>query len=402
MNSQFHIALRYLFAKKTHNVINIISIISATGIAIGSMALILILSVYNGFDSSIREIYESYKADFTITPSSGKILTIEQIQLQKLSETENVKSAHTIVEEKVFVRYGSKETIATIRGIDTAYLTSNAIGENLIEGYAQLSLNEINYALMGNLLAYNLGARVRFTTPLEIYFPKKDSNISITNPLESINIKEFYHGGTFRFKGDMTEEGSILYVSQKAAKELVGMQNNEFSSVEIYLTPDANGKKIRDEIQNILPDSIIKDKSQQNATLYRMMKAEKGAIYLILFFVTAIISINIFSCLSMMIAEKRDDIATFLGLGATNEFIKRIFILHGMFISLSGCLIGVVIGTAVALVQQKFGIVTMPGNFVISTFPVEIHITDIIMTVIGVCSIGFLISYLPAKKIFKK
>ena len=399
MRNQFHIAFRYLFAKKSHNVINIISIISAAGIAIGSMALILILSVYNGFDSSIREIYESYKADFTITPSCGKSFTIKPAQLQKLQESNMVKSAHTIIEENVFLKYGTKETIATLRGIDTLYLASNAIGENIIEGKARLSLNEIEFAILGNLLAYNLGAKTRFTTPLEVYFPNKGSDISITNPLESINIRQFYHGATF--KGEVSEESSMIYVSQEAAKQLVGMEENEYSAVEIFLNPKAEKEKARKEIENILQYGVIKDKSQQNATIYKMMRAEKGAIYLILFFITAIISINIFSCLSMMIAEKKEDITTFLGLGATNEFVKKIFILHGTFISLTGCIVGTVAGTIIVLIQYKYGIISMPGNFIFSTFPVEVQFADILITIIGVCSIGFIISYLPAKKFFK-
>ena len=399
MRNQFHIALRYLFAKKTHNVINIISVISAAGIAIGSMALVLILSVYNGFDSSIREIYEGFKADFTITPSAGKTLYIEPALLQQTSSLQEVKSVHTIIEENVFLKYGSKETIALMRGIDSLYLESNPLGNSILEGKAQLALNEVEYAIMGEVLAYSLQARVRFQTPIEIFFPKKDANVTIANPLESVNYRKLFHGATI--KGQGTDESSILYVPQKAARALTGNSENEFSTLEIFLHPEADKEMARKSIQNLYPRSIVKDKLQQNDTLYKMMKAEKGAIYLILFFITAIISINIFSCLSMMIAEKRDDIATFLGLGATNEFIKRIFILHGTFISMAGCLAGTALGLLAAWGQQTFGFVSMPGNYMLSAFPVEIHFADVMITVIGVCGIGFLISCLPALKIFK-
>ena len=399
MRNQFHIALRYLFAKKTHNVINIISVISAAGIAIGSMALILILSVYNGFDSSIREIYEGFKADFTITPSAGKTLYIEPALLQQTSSLQEVKSVHTIIEENVFLKYGSKETIALMRGIDSLYLESNPLGNSMLEGKAQLALNEVEYAIMGEVLAYSLQARVRFQTPIEIFFPKKDANVTITNPLESVNYRKLFHGATI--KGQGTDESSTLYVPLKAARVLTGNHENEFSTLEIFLHPEADKEMARKNIQNLYPDSVVKDKLQQNDTLYKMMKAEKAAIYLILFFITAIISINISSCLSMMIAEKREDIATFLGLGATKEFIKRIFLLHGTFISLAGCLVGTVLGLLVAWGQQTFGFVSMPGNYMLSAFPVEIQFADVMITIIGVCGIGFLISYLPAQKFFK-
>ena len=286
-----------------------------------------------------------------------------------------------------------------MRGIDSLYLESNPLGNSILEGKAQLALNEVEYAIMGEVLAYSLQARVRFQTPIEIFFPKKDANVTITNPLESVNYRKLFHGATI--KGQGTDESSILYVPQKAARALTGNSENEFSTLEIFLHPEADKEMARKSIQNLYPRSIVKDKLQQNDTLYKMMKAEKAAIYLILFFITAIISINIFSCLSMMIAEKREDIATFLGLGATKEFIKRIFLLHGTFISLAGCLVGTVLGLLVAWGQQTFGFVSMPGNYMLSAFPVEIQFADVMITVIGVCGIGFLISYLPAQKFFK-
>ena len=399
MRTRIHIALRYLFAKKKHNVINIISGISAAGIAIGSMALVIILSVYNGFDNSIREIYESYKADFVITPQSGKTLTLSPEALSSLENTAQIKSFHPVIEENVFLKYGSKETIAHLKGIDSSYLHANPLGINLREGHAILSRNEIAYALLGEVLAYNLGARSRFTTPIELYFPKNNGNISITNPLESINTRKLYHGGTIN--GQTSDENEIIYISLQIAMELTGKKENECSAIEVFLESGTSESEIKEKIKAIFPNCSVKNKLEQNETLYRMMNAEKGAIYLILFFITAIISINIFSCLSMMIAEKRDDIETFLGLGATKEFTKSIFLLHGTFISLLGCLVGTFIGTAVAMVQQIFGFITIPGNYILSSFPVEIRCTDILITFIGVSLIGFLISWIPCKKIFK-
>ena len=400
MRTRIHIALRYLFAKKKHNVINIISGISAAGIAIGSMALVIILSVYNGFDNSIREIYESYKADFVIAPKSGKTLILTPEQLSRQAWPTQVQSAHPVIEENVFIKYGAKETIARMKGADSAYFEANPLGSNLIEGSSRLHLNEIGFAILGEVLAYNLGARTRFSTPIELYFPKTDGNIPITNPLESVNYCKIFHGGTLQ--GQSSDESSLIYVSRQIAMELTGRADNECSSVEVFLNKGITGAyDVKGEIESLFPDCTVKDKLEQNATLYRMMNAERGAIYLILFFITAIISINIFSCLSMMIAEKREDIETFLGLGATKEFVKEIFLLHGTLISLLGCIAGTVIGTALALAQQIFGFITIPGNYILSAFPVEIRATDILLTFVGVSLIGFLISWIPCKKIFK-
>ena len=409
MGTPLHIALRYLFAKKSHNVINIISIISAAGIAIGSMALILILSVYNGFDNSIKQIYESYKADFLITPVSGKTFSIIPDKLEQLSTLQGIESYSPVLEENVFIKYGSREAIATIRGVEDEYLMHSHIQNNIVEGEAKTSHGEIQNVLVGQNLARNLGLRVRFLTPLEMYFPKKEGNISLTNPLACLNTATFYPSSVIKTDGEA--DANILYAGIDAVRALSGAPDNSYSQLEIYLpvptkTSIKNLKKeysgIMESLQQIFPECSVKDKAAQNATLYRMMKAEKFAVYLILFFVIAIISINIFSCLSMLITDKTEDIATFLSMGATKELVQKIFHLHGFLISLTGCLIGTSAGLALAFVQQQTGIISMPGNYLVSAYPVNIQIADIAITVLGVSATGFAISFLPVSKFFKK
>ena len=394
MRSEFHIALRYLFAKKKHNVINIISIVSAAGIAIGSMALVLILSVYNGFDNSIREIYESFKADFTISPSTGKTLLIQEEEIAHIESLKGVAAAYPLVEENVFVKYGNKETLAILIGTDTSYLSMY----RLREGELSFNKGETNYTIVGLDLARELGIRTRFLTPLKLFFPKKRGEISITNPLESINEQIIYPSALL---DDINNtRAKALYVKTDIAKGLTGMSENEFSSIEIFLQTPSDKQTVREKLESIVPDSIVKDKAQQNATLYKMMKAEKLAVYLILFFVIGIISINIFSCLSMLVTDKREDIQTFISMGCSPDMIKRIFHLHGSLISLTGCIAGTSLGILLAILQKEFGIISLPGSYIISAYPVAISITDIAITFIGVSLTGFLISYLPAKKIF--
>ena len=394
MRTPLHIALRYLFAKKTHNVINIISIISAAGIAIGSMALILILSVYNGFDNSIKKIYEGYKADFLIAPTLGKTIEITPEQISKLNALEGVSQLSKVIEEDVFVRYGNREEIATIRGIDTSYLKHNHINGNLIEGEASLSLGEIGYAIVGQQLARSLGLRVRFITPIELYFPKTDSNISITNPLESLNSLSLYPKGIVKTDGE--DNPNIIYAGSNVVKKLLQKGDNEVSYIEVYTKDD-----VKKQLEEIFPLCSVKNKEQQNATLYRMMKAEKFAVYLILFFVIAIISVNIFSSLSMLVTDKKEDIETFLSLGATKELVQKIFHLHGFLISLFGCALGTAVGTALAIIQKTTGIISIPGNYLITAYPVDIQFADIAITFLGVCSVGYLISWLPLRNFFK-
>lgn len=398
MRTEFHIALRYLFAKKKHNVINIISIISAAGIAIGSMALILILSVYNGFDNSIREIYEGFKADFIITPSSGKTLEVSPEELGLISQIDGVAYACPIVTENIFVKYSGKEAIATIIGIDSSYFSWNSIAENPVEGRPSLEKGEIKEGVVGEDLARELGIRVRFITPLEMYFPKKDGTISVTDPLASINEEKLFPSAILKSTGN--DIPNAVYTKSAIAKKLIGQGENEYSSMEIYLHPGAKAEEIRKDLSSVLPDSTVKDKYQQNASLYKMMKGEKFAVYLILFFVIGIISINIFSCLSMLVTDKKEDIAIFMGMGAEKGMIGRIFHLHGTLISITGCTLGTIAGTAAAIIQKYYGIVSLPGNYIISAYPVDIRIQDIAITFIGVSLIGYLISFLPVRKIF--
>ena len=399
MRTPLHIALRYLFAKKSHNVINIISIISAAGIAIGSMALILILSVYNGFDNSIKKIYEGYKADFVISPTQGKIIAASEEKIAQISAMEGIESVSPIIEENVFIKYAGREEIATLRGIDTTYLQHRHIADNIVEGKAALNLGEIEYAIVGQQLARALGLRVRFITPIELYFPQKGGNISITNPMESLKTITLYPKAMVR--GDGEETPNVMYANTDAVKRLVQAKENEYSYIEIYTASKETEDKIKSELEKIFPECTVKDRQQQNATLYRMMKAEKFAVYLILFFVTAIISVNIFSSLSMLVTDKMEDIETFMSLGATKELVQEIFHLHGFLISLLGCIIGMSAGIILALIQQTTGIIQIPGNYLISSYPVDIQFADIVITFIGVCGTGYIISWLPLRKFFK-
>ena len=400
MRTPLHIALRYLFAKKSHNVINIISIISAAGIAIGSMALILILSVYNGFDNSIKQIYESYKADFVITPATGKVLTFTTDNITQITEIKGIAAYEPILEEHVFLKYGNRDAIATVRGVKESYLNRNHIHNNLVEGETKIRHGEIQHAIIGQQLARTLGLRVRFITPLELYFPDKEANISITNPMESLNSQTLYPSAIVKTDGEELQE--LLYAGIDTIRELTGNNKDEYTSIEVY-TGAISAKQaaeIQERLKKVFPQCNVKNKEEQNATLYRMMKAEKFAVYLILFFVIAIISVNIFSSLSMLITDKREDIETFLSLGAPEELVQKIFHLHGALISVMGCSIGIAVGTILALIQQYTGIISIPGNYLISAYPVDIQVLDILITFIGVSGTGFLISRLPLRKVF--
>lgn len=400
MNLPLHIAIRYLFAKKSHNVINIISLISAIGIALGSGALIIILSVYNGFDNSIKEILESYKADYVISPAKGKTLDITQSWYKEIIDLESIAGVYPIVEEDVYVNYGNTQSIAHARGVEQAYLQEINIEKDCFHNNPNLYHGEIPHAVLEENLAYKLGARFTLNTPVELYYPDKNSQIHLSNPAASLNYSRLFLGDIY--KNATVENRDIIYVPLEILQNLAEYKPYECTCIELYKDSTFDLNKDDKTLREIIPNGvIIKDKAQQDQTLNRIIQAEKVIVYIILFFVILIISINIFSSLAMLILDKDEDIATFLALGATEKSIKRIFYLHGVFICMFGTISGIVIGVALSLIQKHFEIISMPGNYIIESYPVDLQITDIIITFLGVTIISVLVSYLPAAKFLK-
>lgn len=405
MNLPLRIALRYLFAKKSHNIINIISLISAIGIAVGSMALIIILSGYNGFDTLVKSTYNSYEADLVLTPQTGKKIPNTDKIISKLKRYGTVTP---VIEENVFVIYVDNQTVAGMRGIN---ITDNSykMAANLQEGEFKLFFGDIPQAVTGTSLAYALGIRTRFVDKLEVYFPKKGENTGrnllslAANPLAALNKDEFPVAGILNLEKNFDK--NLFYIPIANARKLAGYGDNEATSIEVYLLPDktSNSKKAEKEIRTALEgmNIAVKNHYQQNEAMYKIMRIEKFVIFLILFFVVMIISINIFSSLAMLIIDKNDDIATLSSMGATTNTIKKIFVLQGWLISVAGAISGIIIGLIICLLQIKFGIVSLPGNFITNTFPMEIRFMDMLAVLVGVTLGGYLIAGLAAKKIKK-
>ena len=397
------IAKRYLFAKKSHNVINIISAISAIGMAIGTAALIIILSVYNGFDSLVRSMMSSVEPDLMITPSSGKVFVPEGEVYDWIYDQPTVKNMCGVLQEQVFISYDGQQGIAKAKGVDSIYEEETPLRDHMYDGEFSLHRGDIPLASVGTGLAHSMGINPRFLSPIEIYFPSRTRRISMTNPLSSIEAIKVWPSSIFSISNDIDAELMILPISQM--RELLEY-DDEVSAVEIRLTEEADSeelKRLQKEIgERLGPDFKVKDRFQQNESLYKMMKYEKAAIFMILIFVIIIIAFNIFGSLSMLIIEKRGDIETLRSLGAQDSLIRRIFVLEGWMISLTGLAAGLVLGTGFALLQQQFGFIKMPGHFIVQAYPVILSWTDIIITIVGVATIGYLIALLPVASFYRK
>ena len=397
------IAGRYLIAKKSHNVINLISAISAIGMAIGTAALIIILSVYNGFDSLIRSMMSNVEPDLMITPATGKTFTPEGDVYDWIQEQEAVKTMCCILEEEVFVKYADKQSLVKAKGVDWVYEAESPLHDQMVRGEFALHKGDVPLACFGAGLASTLGIDPRFLTPVEIYFPSRTRRISTSNPASSLEYIKVWPSGVFQAGSDIDQELMILPIEQM--RELLEYET-EVSAVELRLqdgTSTNELQRLQEEISSRLGDGFkVKDRYQQNESLYRMMKYEKLAIYMILIFVIIIIAFNIFGSLSMLIIEKRQDIMTLRHLGTPERTIRRIFVLEGWMISLIGLAAGLVMGIGFALLQQHFGFIKMPGHFVVQAYPVVISWIDILLVTAGVATIGYLIALLPVSFLSKR
>jgi len=392
MNLSSYIAKRYLFAKKSHNVINIISIISAAGIAIGCMALIVILSIYNGFDSIVRSLYSSYTPDLVITPAAGKVFSPFGEKFDLLKKDPSVLSFSEVLEENVFLQYGDKHVIATAKGVDSVYEHTTGLKDHIVEGNFDLQFGGISQVVIGRFLAMELGLKTQFVTPLDVYFPSRTGDVSLLNPISSLKMETLYPAGIVSL--DQNFDKKYIFIPLASLRSLLEYEN-EVSAIEINLVSGVS-KNIQKKFSEILgSDYVIKNKYQQNESLYKLLSYEKLAIYLILLFIMIIISCNVFSSLSMLIIEKKFDIEILKSMGATDRLIKKIFVTEGWLISFCGIVVGVVLGLMICVVQQQFGIVKMPGNFIIDAYPVVIKFTDILIIVFGVGIIGYLIARMP-------
>ncbi len=397
MNTTFFIARRYLFARKSHNVINIISVISAAGIAVGCAALVIILSIYNGFDNLLKGMFDSYTPDLVISPRENKVFAPSEATMEVLKGREEIAFVCEMLEETVFLKYGEREAIVTARGVDSTYQDVTGLGRFIAQGAFDLRDGEIAQMVLGAAIAQDLRINTTFLTPLEVYFPSRTARVSLSDPTAALKKVRVFPSGIISM--DKTFDEQYVYMPIASLRNLLEWER-EVSSLEIRVKPEyltATGtvsRQFQSEIATMFGEAYqVRNKYQQNESLYKMMTYEKLAIYLILLFVVLIISCNVFGSLSMLIIEKQEDIGILRSMGADDKMINRIFTTEGWMISLLGAAVGVVLGILVCLAQQYFHLVRMPGNFVFSYYPVQLQLTDLLLIFVSVAAIGYLMSH---------
>ena len=399
MHLPLFIARRYLFAKKSHNVINIISAISAVGMAIGTAALIIILSIYNGFDELVKSTLSNVEPDILITPAKGKVFIPNGETFDRIRQNPLIDEYDLILQENVFVDYDGHQGIAKAKGVDSAFEAESPLAEHITNGEFSLHKGQLPQMVVGAGLAYKMGMNPAFLASVELYFPIRDRNFSLANPAASIETVRMRPSGIFSVNQQIDNDLIILPIEQM--RKLLGYEE-EVSGVELRLVEGSTAKDLRSAIKDIQkelgPEFKVLDRFRQNPSLYKMMRYEKAAIFLILIFVIIIIALNIFGSITMLIIEKKDDIETYRSLGATDQMLRRTFTLEGWLISLLGLAAGLVVGIGFSLAQQHFGFIKMPGSFLVNAYPVILQWQDVLATIAGVALIGYIIALLPVRR----
>ncbi len=405
MRLPIFIAWRYLFSKKSHGVINLISGISAAGMAIGTAALIVILSVYNGFDSIVRDSMGNVEPDILVVPAAGKVFIPEGEGFDWAYKEESILNMSTVLEENVYIQYADKSGIALARGVDFVYEEESPLRDKIVDGEFSFHKGDIPLAVAGSGLAYKMDINPHLLGGIDVYYPRRDAPFSASNPAASLLSTKVYPSGVFSVSSEIDDE--LLLVPIETLRKLLGYSGDEVSGVEIRMKEGTGARDLARTIRTLRtklgPSFRVLDRYGQNETLYRMMKYEKAVVYLILIFVIIIIAFNIFGSLSMLIIEKEEDIDTLRSLGMKDSSIKEVFVLEGWLISLLGLGIGALVGILVTEAQSYFGIIQMPsGSFLTTAYPVVLQWKDVLLTVVSVAAVGYLIALLPVARLKKE
>lgn len=393
MRLPLYIAGRYLFARKSHNVINIISAISAAGMALGTAALILVLSVFNGFNGIIEKNLSSVEADLRIVPAEGKVFVPEGPAFDWLYDAPEAGSISSIISDKIFISYDGRQSVVNAKGVDDVYAEETGL---------QLKREDLKLAVVSSDLAWNLGINPKFLSPIQAWYPERRGTISPSNPAASLHTAEVYASSILDIPHttDSGTEGTII-LPIGVMRSLTGY-SKDVSAVEIRFAEGLTSRQQRHFLKALRsqlgPEFVVQDRYMQDEALYKMMRYEKAAIFLILLFIVIIIALNIFGSLSMLIIEKQEDMETLRAMGADDRLIRRIFVLEGWLISLLGMAVGIVLGVGLALLQQHFGLVKMPGNFIVDAYPVVLKFWDVLLSAAGVALIGLVIALAPTAK----
>lgn len=397
MKVQLFIALRYLFSKKKTNAVNLITGISIFGVAVGTAAMIVVLSAFNGMEGLIRSFYSDFDPDIKVEIIKGKSFDENTIQWDELQNIKGVQTISKILEEKVLLQYHENEYIAVIKGIDSNFTHVSNLDSAITLGRMFAFAGNDHVAVVGTGVAYYLSLNSPISeNRIVAYVPNRNSS----DPLNAFSESYFYPVGTFSVQPEYNDK---YVISRLTFVRRLLNQPNGLSSLEIKLTDDARVEEVQQQISKIMGDNFtIKNRDEQQEVLFKVMKSEGLITYFVLSFIMAIASFSILGSLTMLILEKREDLKTLRSFGADTPFLKQIFFTEGALITGMGLFIGLVIGIAIYWIQKEIGIIILGQGYVVDAYPVDLYITDVLQVTATVMAIGLLISWVAIRKVNTK
>lgn len=403
MNLALYIARRYLVSKKSHNLINTISLISVIGQAVGTAALIIVLSVFNGFEDVIKSLYNTFNPDFEITAVKGKTIDFENFPQEAILSISEVKGIAGVVEEDALFKYRDKQFIARIKGVPKDYQDISPVDSMTREGDFILEEGASNFAVVGAGVAWYLDINLNdYRNLLSIYLPKRGKASSF-NFENAFNNEVIHPVGVFSVQQEFDEK--YVFVPIRFARKLLDYKS-EVTAVEVFINPYADEDAIQTSLENKLGSNYrVKNRFQQNEALYKILKSEKLIIFLILLFILILASFNMIGSLSILIVEKLKDIAILKSMGADKNLIRKIFTAEGILISLAGSFMGLFLGFIILTLQQQFGLLSLgsgEGDFIINSYPVNMLLSDFVYVFITVLIIGLLATWYPVRFLTRK
>ena len=406
MNFPFFIARRYLFSKKSTNAINIISGISVIGVAVATMALVVTLSVFNGFHDLVASFFTTFDPQLKVTPVMGKTVAADDPILTQIKQLPEVDVATESVEDQALVIYRGRQAMVTVKGVEDNFDQLTHIKEILLgDGEYELHAADMFYGIPGIRLAEQLGTGYLYEEPLKVYAPRREGQLNMANPMDGLVEDELYSPGVIFQVSQSKYDKNYILTSIDFARRIFEQQGM-ISALELRLKPGSNFERVKSEIKDIAGDKYyVKDRFEQQDDTFKIMKIEKLMAYIFLTFILMIACFNIIGSLSMLIIDKKDDVATLRNLGASDKQIVHIFLFEGRMISAIGAVLGIILGLALCWAQQTFGLVKLgssSASFVVNAYPVSVHPEDVILIFITVLVVGFLSVWYPVRYFAKR
>ena len=400
MNLAWLFAQRYFVARKSTNAINIIAAVSVIGMMVGTMALLLVLSVFNGFEDLVTSLYNSFNPDLKVEARIGKTFEVDSSTIYKLEHLPGIKAVSEVLEENALLRYNDKDMVGRLKGVDDKFIDVSGIDSTIVGGkYMLTDADSLNYAVVGLGIQAMLGVNIdnQFSR-LEIYMPRRQGKVSTTSPENAFKQQVIYPIGVYAIQQDFDAKYTI--VPLQFMRNLLDYDTPQVSALEIALLPNANMVTVQTAVEQLLgKDFKVADRYQQDEFLYKVMRTEKWAVYLILTFILIIAAFNIVGSLSMLVIEKKHDLGILRAMGANSQFIRRVFMLEGILLGGVGGAMGMLLAFVICLAQQHFKLLRLAGDtFLIDAYPVSMRWFDFLMVGITVIIIALLAAYFPAQR----